>query len=115
MVIGEIAPKDILKVLWKEFRVALICGFILAVVNFIRLSIQYPGKTMICIVIVTSVFLTVVLAKTIGCILPIVAETLHLDPAIMASPIITTIVDACSLIIYFQLAGALLPQISKLG
>ena len=115
MVIGEIAPKDILKVLWKEFRVALICGFILAVVNFIRLSIQYPGKTMICIVIVTSVFLTVVLAKTIGCILPIVAETLHLDPAIMASPIITTIVDACSLIIYFQLACVLLPQISKLG
>lgn len=115
MVIGEIVPKDILKVLWKEFRVALICGFILAVVNFIRLSIQYPGKTMICIVIVTSVFLTVVLAKTIGCILPIVAETLHLDPAIMASPIITTIVDACSLIIYFQLACALLPQISKLG
>ena len=115
MVIGEIAPKDILKVLWKEFRVALICGLILAVVNFIRLSIQYPGKTMICIVIVTSVFLTVVLAKTIGCILPIVAETLHLDPAIMASPIITTIVDACSLIIYFQLACALLPQISKLG
>ncbi len=115
MVVGEIVPKDILKVLWKEFRVALICGFILAVVNFIRLSIQYPGKTMICIVIVTSVFLTVVLAKTIGCILPIVAETLHLDPAIMASPIITTIVDACSLIIYFQLACALLPQISKLG
>lgn len=111
MVVGEIAPKDILRVLWKEFRVALICGVILAVVNFLRLSIQYPGNTLMCLVIVISVFLTVVVAKTIGCILPIAAEKLHLDPAIMASPIITTIVDACSLVIYFKIACALLPQL----
>lgn len=111
MVVGEIAPKDILKVLWKEFRVALICGIILAVVNFARLSIQYPGNTIMCLVIVISVFLTVVVAKTIGCILPIAAEKLHLDPAIMASPIITTIVDACSLVIYFKIACAMLPQL----
>lgn len=111
MVVGEIAPKDILRVLWKEFRVALICGVILAVVNFARLSIQYPGNTLMCLVIVISVFLTVVVAKTIGCILPIAAEKLHMDPAIMASPIITTIVDACSLVIYFKIACALLPQL----
>lgn len=108
MAVGDIEPKDILKVVWKEVRVGLIVGFVLAVVNFIRLMIQYPGNTMICLTVVMSLFCTVIVAKTIGCTLPIGAKVLKLDPAIMASPMITTIVDACSLMIYFQLACHLL-------
>lgn len=80
----------------------------LAVVNFIRLMIQYPGNTMICVTVVISMFATVVAAKTIGCTLPIGAKVLKLDPAIMASPMITTIVDAVSLMVYFNLACHLL-------
>ena len=108
MSIGEIEPRDILRVIWKEVRVGLIAGIILAVCNFIRLLIQYPGNTMISLVVVLSVFVTVVIAKTIGCTLPIAAKVLKADPAIMAGPLITTIVDAVSLIVYFNLACMLL-------
>ena len=108
MSIGEIEPRDIFRVIWKEVRVGLIAGIILAVCNFIRLLIQYPGNTMISLVVVLSVFVTVVIAKTIGCTLPIAAKVLKADPAIMAGPLITTIVDAVSLIVYFNLACMLL-------
>ena len=108
MSIGEIEPTDILKVIWKEVRVGLIAGMVLAVANFIRLMIQYPGNTMISFVVVASVFVTVVIAKTIGCTLPIAAKVLKMDPAIMAGPLITSIVDAVSLIVYFNLACMLL-------
>ena len=108
MAIGDVEPSDILKVVWKEVRVGVIVGFVLAVVNFIRLMIQYPGNTMICVTVVISMFATVVAAKTIGCTLPIGAKVLKLDPAIMASPMITTIVDALSLLVYFGIAKALL-------
>lgn len=108
MAVGEIEPSDILKVIWKEARVGVVVGAVLAVANFIRLMIQYPGNTMICVVVVLSVFVTVIVAKAIGCILPIGARVLGMDPAIMASPMITTIVDAVSLMVYFQLACWLL-------
>jgi len=108
MAVGEIEPSDVLKVLWKEVRVGMMCGLVLAIVNFVRLMIQYPGNTMICVVVVLSVFFTVIVAKTIGCTLPIGARVLKLDPAIMASPMITTIVDAVSLMVYFNLACQLL-------
>ncbi len=108
MAVGEIEPSDILQVVWKEIRVGMMVGVVLAVVNFARLMIQYPGNTMICLTVVLSVFCTVVVAKTIGCTLPIGAKVLKLDPAIMASPMITTIVDAVSLMVYFNLACHLL-------
>ena len=108
MAVGEIDPADIIKVLWKEMRVGMVVGFVLAVVNFARLMIQYPGNTMICLTVVLSVFCTVIVAKAIGCSLPIGAKVLKLDPAIMASPMITTIVDAVSLMVYFNLACHLL-------
>lgn len=104
MSLGEIQPSDILLVVWKEVRVGVICGFCLAVVNYIRLIILYPGKELICLTVVLSVFFIVIIAKTIGCMLPIAAKILHLDPAIMAAPMITTIVDCLSLMIYFALA-----------
>lgn len=108
MAVGEIEPADILRVIWKELRVGLIVGVILGLVNYVRLVIMYPGNEMMCLTVVLSLFATVLLAKTIGCILPIAAKKLHLDPAIMAAPLITTIVDAFSLVIYFQLACKLL-------
>lgn len=108
MAVGEIEPSDILQVIWKELRVGVVVGVILGLVNYIRLVIMYPGSEMICLTVVLSLFATVLLAKTIGCVLPIVAKVLKLDPAIMAAPLITTIVDAFSLIIYFQLACHLL-------
>ena len=108
MAVGEIEPSDILQVIWKELRVGVVVGVILGLVNYIRLVIMYPGSEMICLTVVLSLFATVLLAKTIGCVLPIVAKVLRLDPAIMAAPLITTIVDAFSLVIYFQLASHLL-------
>ncbi len=108
MAVGEIEPSDIFQVIWKELRVGMVVGVILGLVNYIRLVIMYPGSEMICLTVVLSLFATVLLAKTIGCVLPIVAKVLRLDPAIMAAPLITTIVDAFSLVIYFQLASHLL-------
>lgn len=108
MSVGEVEPSDILKVMWKELRVGMICGLVLALINYLRLMLQYPGNNLICLTVVISIFFTVILAKTIGCVLPIVAKVIHLDPAIMAAPMITTIVDTCSMMIYFQLACQLL-------
>lgn len=108
MAVGEIEVSDILKVLWKELRVGVVVGVILGLVNYIRLVIMFPGNEMLCLTVVLSLFGTVVLAKTIGCMLPIAAKVIKMDPAIMAAPLITTIVDAFSLIIYFQLACTLL-------
>jgi magnesium transporter len=102
---GEIELSDAPRVIWKELRVGLICGIILASVNFVRLMIQYPGNTQICLLVVISMFLTIILAKTLGAVLPLLAKAMHLDPALMASPMLTTIVDACSMVIYFTLAS----------
>ena len=108
MAVGEIEARDILRVLWKELRVGIIVGVLLGLVNYVQLVVRFPGQEMLCLTVVLSLLATVMLAKTIGCVLPIVAQVLHLDPAIMAAPLITTIVDAVSLIIYFQLACSLL-------
>ena len=108
MTIGERASSDILKVIWKEARVSVIVGIILGAVNFIRLVAQYPGQPLVALTVVLALFATVFVAKVIGGMLPIAAKKLHLDPAIMAAPLITTIVDAVSLVIYFQIAVELL-------
>ncbi len=103
----EIEPKDILKALWKEARIGVLCGLTLAVVNGLRIYIQY-GDGGIALVIAITLFVTAVLSKSLGCILPMAAKACKLDPAYMASPLITTIVDAGSLAIYFNIALALL-------
>jgi len=110
MAVGEIELSDVIKVLWKEIRVAVIVGAALVIVNFVRLMIQYPGRELVSLVVVLSLYATIVIAKTLGCLLPMGAKKLGLDPAIMASPLITTLVDAISLTIYFALATALLPE-----
>ena len=86
-------------------------GVILGAVNYVQLMIRFPGNETVCLTVVVSLVLTVILAKTVGSILPMAARFLKLDPAIMAAPLITTIVDGFSLVIYFQIACRML----KLG
>ena len=108
MAVGEIENRDFLRVLWKELRVSMLVGAILSLVNFVRLIITYPGNEMIALTVALSLFATVVIAKTIGGVLPMAAKFLKADPAIMAAPLITTIVDAVSLLVYFNIAMRLL-------
>lgn len=102
--LGEIQLSDIGKILWKEFRVSLIVGVTLATVNFLRIYFIDKAGLTISLVVCVSLLFTVVIAKVVGGILPILAKAFKLDPAIMASPLITTIVDACALIVYFALS-----------
>lgn len=104
LALGEITTKDFFKVIFKEFRVSIVVATVLAVVNFLRLYIFTSADIMISFTVCISLFFTVVLAKVVGGILPIISKKLNLDPAIMASPLITTIVDAFALIVYFGFA-----------
>ena len=105
LALGEIELKDIGKVLWKEVRVALILGVILALVNFLRIWFFTPYDRTVAFIVSLAMFFTIIIAKSIGCTLPLLAKAIHLDPALMASPIITTLVDACSLTILFTIAN----------
>ena len=106
--LDEIEYKDSFKVLWKEFRVAILCGVTLALANFAKLIlIDNVGMTIALVVCLTLV-VTIMIAKLIGSFLPIIANKMGFDPAVMASPFITTLVDATSLIIYFRFATLLL-------
>lgn len=105
---GDIETKDFLKVLWKEIRVAVICGVVLSAVNFGRLVMINKLATPIAFAVSVTLVCTVLMAKIVGSMLPMIAEKLKLDPAIMAGPLITTIVDAGALIIYFRLATSML-------
>lgn len=107
MALSEIRVGDFLKVFFKEFRVGLIVGLGLSIANFIRIMISYKDP-MIALTVSLSLYLTVVIAKAVGGILPIFAKLVKADPAIMAAPIITTVVDALSLMLYFRIAVVLL-------
>ena len=109
LAIGELTPRNWFQIIWKEIRVALICGVILASVNFLRIRLTYPEVHMaVAMTVSLTMVCTVVMAKSLGCTLPIIAKKLHLDPALMASPMLTTMVDALTLIIYFSIARQLL-------
>ncbi|MHB1315128.1 MAG: magnesium transporter [Christensenellales bacterium] len=105
MALEEIHTRDIMKVLWKEFRVSLIAGFVLAVVNLGRVLLIDHASLTVALVVCSTLFCTVIVAKLVGATLPILAKKLGADPAIMASPMLTTIVDAVALFIYFGLAS----------
>lgn len=100
----EIEFSDIFRVIWKELRVSILVGFILSAVNFIRIYYFSRSGFETSLVVAISMFLTVIMAKVIGGVLPLVAKSLKIDPAIMASPLITTIVDTAALIIFFKLS-----------
>ena len=104
LALGEIQINDTLKIVWKEFRVAIIVGLVLSAVNFLRIYFLENADALVALTVSLSLFITVIMAKVIGCMLPIVAKRLKIDPAIMASPLITTIVDAMSLSAYFSIA-----------
>ncbi|MDO4207687.1 MAG: magnesium transporter, partial [Lachnospiraceae bacterium] len=104
----DVEFRDIFKVIWKELRVGLMCGVALAVVNFAKMMILHQGTVLMVAVISLALFCAVVVAKLIGCVLPMVANKIGFDPAVMSSPFITTIVDALTLLIYFNLAVAIL-------
>ena len=106
--LDEIRYRDIFRVLWKEFRVAICCGIVLAGVNFAKLLFLDQVGMMVAVVVSLSLVATVVIAKLMGCSLPVLAKRIGVDPAVMASPFITTIVDTLSLVIYFKIATVLL-------
>jgi len=104
LALGEIKTSDIFKVIWKEIQVSAIVGLFLSLLNFVRIYFLKKIDLNISLTVCITLFLTVMLAKIIGGVLPILAKKLKLDPAIMASPLITTIVDAAALTIYFSVA-----------
>ena len=114
LALDDIKMSDILRVLWKEFRVSLLMGIVLSAVNFIKILVvdnmllQSNVSMEIAIVICITLFSAVVIAKLVGCTLPIIAKRIGFDPAVMASPFITTIVDALALLVYFGVASAIL-------
>lgn len=112
MSLNDIEFKDFFRVVWKELRVALLCGISLAVVTFLKVYfLDHTGGYIIPVAVALAMLVTVVIAKIIGCILPMLAEKVGLDPAVMASPFITTLVDAISLIVFFRIACMLMPQL----
>ena len=114
--LGDIEMSDIFKVIWKEIRVSVVCGIVLAAANFIKMMIVDYGAIiqsgqepmMIALVVSLSLALTIVVAKFIGSALPMIAKKIGFDPAVMASPLISTIVDAVSLMIFFGVASMIL-------
>jgi magnesium transporter len=114
LAIGEIENSDIWRIIWKETRVALLCGVVLSVCNFAKIilvdnmlfgnGVSIQANIVVCLTLLA----TVLVAKIVGCALPVAAKKLGLDPAVMASPFITTIVDAVSLLIYFAIASLVL-------
>ena len=109
--LGEVEFSDMLAVVWKELRVAVLCGACLAAANFVKMMVvdrwlmNKPEVTVpVAIVVCLTLFLTVICAKIVGCTLPMAAEKVGIDPAVMAAPFITTVVDALSLLIYFTIA-----------
>ena len=107
MALEEIRLRDFFKVIFKEFRIAFLCSVVLAIVNGARIWITYSDPEL-AIVIALSIIGTVILAKLVGAMLPMAAKAVKLDPAIMATPLITTVVDSCSLLIYFTIATTIL-------
>ena len=106
--LGEITYKDTLRIIWKEARVALLCGVTLAVANFAKLMLFDRVGFSVSLVVCLTLIVAILIAKLIGCTLPVLAKRIGFDPAVMASPFITTIVDALSLMVYFQFASGLL-------
>ena len=106
--LDDVEFKDIFRVIWKELRVGLLCGVSLAIVNFVKMLILHQGTVLIITVISMALFCAVIVAKFIGCVLPMLAAKIGFDPAVMSSPFITTIVDALSLLLYVNMAIAIL-------
>ena len=108
LTLDEIQPKDIGKIIWKEIRVGLICGIILAVIDFAIMQLIYPGKLVLTGVVAASIIVIVLMSKLIGCTMPILAKVMKWDPANTAAPLLSTIIDAAGLIVFFAIASHIL-------
>ena len=106
--VGEIEPRDLPRILWRELRVSLLCGATLAVCNFGKMIFFDRIAPMVALVVCLTLIITVIVSQFMGGLLPIVAEKIGIDPAVMASPLITTIVDCTTLLVYFNIARVLL-------
>lgn len=118
LALDEIKTNDMIKAIFKELRIALVVGFLLAIVNALRIIWMYNKSDevyayVLALVLGITLVAVVVLAKVIGCVLPIAAKKLKLDPAIMAAPLITTILDTCSVLIFFNVASGFMSQMLK--
>ena len=109
--LGEISMRDILRILWKEMRVALLCGVALGIVGFGKLMLLDQVGLRVALVVCFTLVVTVLTANLVGATLPMLAKRLGFDPAVMASPFITTIVDALSLLFFFNIASILIPEL----
>lgn len=107
---GDLECSDVLKILWKELRVSVVVGVLFAAINFGRVVLltSDPDKVLIALVVSLAMLFTIIIAKSLGAVLPILAQKLHMDPAVMAAPLITTLVDVCAMLVYFGLAIKLL-------
>ena len=103
---GELECSDAPKILWKELRVSIVVGVLFAAIYFIRVVLltRDPDRVLIALVVSLAMLFTIVIVKSIGSVLPILAKKLHFDPAVMAAPLITTLVDVCAMLVYFGLA-----------
>ena len=106
--LGEIEPRDLPRILWKEMRVAILCGMALAVCNFVKMLLFDRIAPMVALVVCLTLIITVIISQMLGAFLPVVASKIGIDPAVMASPLITTIVDTTTLLVYFNIARVLL-------
>ncbi|HPW40660.1 MAG TPA: magnesium transporter [Bacillota bacterium] len=106
--LGEVVLSDISKVIWRELRISLMVGISLAVVNFVRVYYLGGNSFTVSVVVSVTLILTIMMAKVIGGVLPLIAKAINIDPAIMASPLISTIVDALTLLSYFKIAEAIM-------
>lgn len=111
LAVGEIEFRDILKVIFKEARIAVVVGLLLSTVNGIRIYIMYGHDIKLALALGLTMISVVLMAKCIGCILPLTAKKLGLDPAIMAAPLITTILDTCTILVYFNIVTAFYPSL----
>ena len=109
LAVGEIEFRDVFKVIFKEARIAVIVGVLLSLVNGVRIYFMYGHDMTLALALGLTMIGVVLMAKCIGCILPLTAKKLGLDPAIMAAPLITTILDTCTILVYFNIVTAFYP------
>lgn len=109
--LGDVTPGDILRILWKELRVAFLCGVSLAAVGFVKAIFIDGAEPLVAAVVALTLAATVIAAKLVGCCFPILIKRIGFDPAVVASPFITTVVDALALVVYFAVATALIPAL----
>ncbi len=110
--LGDVEPADILRILWKELRVSFLCGVSLAVVGYFKAIFLDGADPLVALVVCLTLAATVIAAKVVGCCFPILIKKIGFDPAVVASPFITTVVDALALLVYFAVATALIPALA---